>query len=145
MEADFIFRLRNDFYSKKNKLIMFFIENDFIEFKENNKENKKYDSYFVIKEKCVNELPIQFNEFKIFAQKSNYAIHIQDMDNYVLGYLNDIGEYWKNGTIDIDYIANSFEYPIRIVLENEVIKNYIINNKYSFIEKIATEIERRII
>lgn len=124
-KADFIYRLRDDFYSKKTKFILFFIENDFIEFRGNKEDGKDYESYFVIKKDSINLLNENFSAFIEFAKKSFYTIHIQEMDDYVLGYLNDIGEYYKNGIIDIDYIFNSFGYYLVNVSQNTAIKEYI--------------------
>ena len=144
-KADFIYSIRNDFYSKKSKFIMFFIEYDFIDFKENKEKGKNYDSYFAIDKNKVKSLSEQFKVFETFAEKSDYTIHIQDMDNYVLGYLNDIGEYYKKRIIDFDYIFNSFGYYIVRVSENQAIKDYIkwdrnvklCINDYKLFDKIA--------
>lgn len=153
MNADFIFRLRNDFYSKKNKFIMFFIENDFIEFKENKEKGKEYESYFEINRVKVEKLQEQFSAFKKYAKETEYAIHIQDMDNYVLGYLEDIGEFNKRKVVDFTYILISFGYSILKVYENKAIIDYIkwvrasedkiCRNDYMLFEDIAKEIIKK--
>lgn len=130
-KADFIYRLRNDFYSKKSKFILFFIEEKII----NNKN--KDDKYFTLDRDKIINLHIEYSDFKNFAELSNYVIHIQDMDNYVLGYLNDIGEYLKKGVIDKDYVVNSFQDPFRVIRKNKIIWDYIHQSKkYQFIENI---------
>ncbi len=148
VKADFIYRLKNDFYSKKSMLILFFIEKDLITFTES---NKVCESYFAIKEKEVKELPIQFKVFINFAEKSNYAIHIQEMDNFVLGYLEDIGEFYDRKIFDIKYISNAFGYYIIKVLENKAIDKYLkwdreekyCQNDYKLFEKLAKEIQNK--
>lgn len=151
MGADFIYRLRNDFYSKKNKLIMFFIENDFIDFKENKEKGKEYESYFAIKKDKVDSLPENFSVYIEFAKNSFYTIHIQEMDDFVLGYLEDIGEFYARKIFDIKYISNAFGYYIIKVFENKAMKEYIkwdrtgtdkiCHNDYSLFEKLAKEIQ----
>lgn len=90
--ADFIHKLKTDFFQQDTRKIIRLIDNDELKF-----EGK------------------DFNE--------NVTSH--DMDDFVLGILEDVGTFEKRGILDIGLVYDFFDYYIDIVWNNCAIRKYI--------------------
>jgi hypothetical protein len=47
------------------------------------------------------------------------------VENSLLNHFDDLGQFYKEGVLDIDYIYNGFDYYIESIHENEQVKKYL--------------------
>lgn len=139
--ADFIHKLKNDFFTKETRILIQLIERDYISYRdmreeewEQGSEDTKSDgkntcdrreekeSYFVIDsakiERCTpDEIGRRLKEKRFYSE--------YEIDDLVLGHFEDIGLFEKRGLIDMGMVYEEFSYYIEAVYRNGAIKKYI--------------------
>ncbi len=122
--SDFIHRLKNDFFSDQGRLIVSLIDNKCLEYHESENDHLPY---FKIKINCITDIEIRNEiERKLEVLKMNKnIIDSYDMDDLILGHIEDLGMFNKYNIIDIDMIYDLFSWYIERCKENEEIGKYI--------------------
>ena len=139
--ADFIHRLKNDFFTKGTRILIHLIENKYIHYidlrdegceqgsedTEQDEENggseaDKKESYFEVDlakiDRCVpNEIGRQLKRRHFYSE--------YEIDDLVLGHFEDIGIFEQKRLIDMEMVYEEFSYYIIVVYENGAIKKYI--------------------
>jgi len=108
--ADFIHRLKNDFFGKETREIFFLFEKDFLRF---DKENETFE-VVGIDEQTKSELGIARKFFTIY-----------EVDDFLLGDIYDLGLFEQKRIIDIDMVYEEFGYYVATIWENKAIRYYI--------------------
>ncbi len=112
--ADFIHRLKNDFFNKETREIYFLFEKDYFRYDE---ENEIFE-VVKIDDKTKAELGITRKFFTIY-----------EVDDFLLGDIYDLGLFEQKRIIDIDLVYEEFGYYIATVWENKAIRYYIHNQR----------------
>jgi len=116
--ADFIHKLKNDFFKENTRILITLIDLEAIKFVKN--ENIVY--FEVIEENPkLNSLPNDIR--KQLTEKKFYTVH--EIDDFLLGHFEDIGLFEQKGILDIEMVYEEFGWFIEIVFENCEIKKYI--------------------
>ncbi|MEI7749767.1 MAG: hypothetical protein WCJ25_02085 [Candidatus Moraniibacteriota bacterium] len=108
--ADFIHRLKNDFFSKETREIFFLFEKDYLRYDE---ESEIFE-VVGIDDKTKAELGITRKFFTIY-----------EVDDFILGDIYDLGLFEQKRIVDIDMVYEEFGYYIATVWENKAIRYYI--------------------
>ncbi|HWQ60432.1 MAG TPA: hypothetical protein VN420_04820 [Candidatus Fimivivens sp.] len=112
--ADFIHRLKNDFFGKETRELFFLFEKDYLRYDE---ENEVFE-VVKIDEKTKSELGITRKFFTIY-----------EVDDFILGDVYDLGLFEQKRIVDIDMVYEEFGYYIATVWENKAIRYYIENQR----------------
>jgi hypothetical protein len=123
--TDFIHRLKNDFFTESARILMDHIIEKRIKFKEyrvEGPEKKALGAYFEMDD---NQLFKRFpEEIKAQLMKKKYYLEAE-VDDFVLGPLEDIGLFEVRHLIDSEMAYEEFSYYTIEAFENEEIKKYI--------------------
>lgn len=112
--ADFIHRLKNDFFGKETRELFFLFEKDYLRYDEDN------EVFEVVKidEKTKAELGITRKFFTIY-----------EVDDFILGDVYDLGLFEQKRIVDIDMVYEEFGYYVETIWENKAIRYYIENQR----------------
>lgn len=112
--ADFIHRLKNDFFGKETRELFFLFEKDYLRYDEDN------EVFEVVKidEKTKAELGITRKFFTIY-----------EVDDFILGDVYDLGLFEQKRIVDIDMVYEEFGYYVETIWENKAIRYYIDNQR----------------
>jgi hypothetical protein len=112
--ADFIHRLKNDFFGKETRELFFLFEKDYLRYDEDN------EVFEVVKidEKTKSELGITRKFFTIY-----------EVDDFILGDVYDLGLFEQKRIVDIDMVYEEFGYYVATIWENKAIRYYIDNQR----------------
>jgi len=112
--ADFIHRLKNDFFGKETRELFFLFEKDYLRYD----EGSEVFEVVKIDEKTKTELGITRKFFTIY-----------EVDDFILGDIYDLGLFEQKKIVDIDMVYEEFGYYIGTVWENKSIRYYIKNQR----------------
>lgn len=113
-EADFYHRLKTDFFTDNQRLLIGLINARALKFDEDKK-------FFVVEMSKLRDLT---NDLKIRA-KAKKEFSQEEIDDYMLGHFEDLGLFWERKLIDINFISEGFGHYIKTVYEDEQIQKYI--------------------
>jgi hypothetical protein len=101
-KSDFIHKFKKDFFTPKTRRVFSLVDTDKVKF-----VNKGKDSYF--KNSKTNK-----KEFDTY-----------ELDDLLLGHLEDLGAFEKNGVLDIGMVYELFYYYLENTWKNKEIQKYI--------------------
>jgi len=113
--ADFIFRLKSDFFTERARRLICLIDADLLEYVEQGQ------GYFVIKDFESKETQDQIGYYGF--QSAN--IPSQEIDDLILGIFEDLGMFERKNAIDIEDVYVIFDTYITDCLNNRTIKKYL--------------------
>jgi hypothetical protein len=131
--AEFIYKLKKDFFTKEARNLMTLIELDALKY-----VNDEKLPYFIVLEERIAELPEEIK--KELLNKRFYTVY--EIDDILLGHFEDIGIFEQSGILDIKMIYEEFSWYIETVYKNCEIQRYIeherandkeIYNKFEYI------------
>jgi hypothetical protein len=140
-KADFLHKLKEGFFTKEARDIVILLELDALLFE----SELKHKDFAVFK---VN-VPAKLKEYlkdSIDFDRQYYTT--QEMDDFILGHLEDAGLLLKNKTIDIKDADQQFQYYTQLIFENKEIQKYIQwarkddNDIYSNLQYIFNELNK---
>lgn len=108
--ADFIHRLKTDFFGKETRELFFLFEKDYLRYEE---ETETFE-VVRIDEKTKSELGITRKFFTIY-----------EVDDFLLGDIYDLGLFEQKRIVDIDMVYEEFGYYVATVWENKAVRYYI--------------------
>jgi hypothetical protein len=120
--ADFIHRLKEDFFTEKTRTLIHLIHRGYIKFVEEYKGGERIYFFNINEEKIKSsglpdEIIVRLTKEKVY---STY-----EMDDLVLGHFEDVGFLEKKGLVDIEMVENQFSWYIGVVFENPEIQAYL--------------------
>jgi len=126
-KADFIKKFTDDFFNETTRDIIMLFDYKALNFRNGEIEYgqdipTKPFPYFLIDENVVKQLKIDPVKQKQIIDKKYYSAF--EIDDYILGFFEDLGSYEKKGLIDIEGVYNGFDWYIDIIWNNEEIKKY---------------------
>jgi hypothetical protein len=145
--ADFITRLKNDFFQEQTRTLITLVANEWIEFIEDYDCGKKAEiPFFQVCGVRSTHLP---NEIKDrLAKQTAYTAF--EMDDLLLGPLEDVATLWERRIIDIGLVDTMFGWYVAVIWENCEVQKYIRNQRrdeaadlYSGLEDLYAELKRR--
>jgi len=119
-KADFAFRCMTNFFTLPARQLFMLIDYDLLLFKKDTLQDIGDFAYFEIDQTKLKSNPI-LSSF-IENPEKKYSAH--DMDDILLGPLNDIGTFNKKGLMDMEIAEDFFRYYIVRICENPQIKAY---------------------
>ncbi len=131
-KADFILRFTEQFFGEETRdIIMLFdygalkFQNAYVEYSEN--IEPKLFPYFVIDEGIVSQLKINPEKQQKILKRKYYSPF--EIDDFLIGYFEDLGSYERKALIDIEGIYDGFSWYIGIIWKNEEIQKFIKSQK----------------
>ncbi len=138
--ADFIHKLKNDFFKTETRNLFHLIEHDYILFR---KTSKNFDE--TLNDNCICEknkldelnseyfFEVDSNKIKnsglpeeiqdLLLQKKFYSSF--ELDDFLLGHFEDVGLFEERGIIDIEMVYEEFSWYLKATYENCQIKQYL--------------------
>jgi hypothetical protein len=114
--ADFVFRLKSEFFNDKSRRLIFLIEEDLLTF-----VGEGESGYFVIKNFSSDETRTQIRHLGFEQEK----IPSQEVDDLILGILEDVGMFQRKGVIEIEDVYVIFDTYVMDCIENPAIQRYL--------------------
>ncbi|MCX6253312.1 MAG: hypothetical protein NTV31_02420 [Bacteroidia bacterium] len=120
MKADFAHKIKIDFFNDEERLLMFLLNNELLEFKfySNNDSSIFYPYFKLNKEKAKH---FQNDSISLLSNvKDSYTtLEIEDI---LLNHFEDLNMYRINKIIGDDYLYNGFSSYVELVFENNEIQ-----------------------
>jgi hypothetical protein len=144
-KADFAHRCNTDFFSAGTRELFMLFDYDMIKF---HVIDEIDFAYFEIDKTKLDSHPILYN----FINKDKQIFSAYEIDDLLLGPLDNVGTYFNQGLINIDLIVNFFGYYIEELHNNKQIEAYLewirsepgYENIYDSFEAIYRELIDRI-
>lgn len=115
-KADFLHRLKSDFFTADSEEILFLIEHNLLEFMILETKDPNDEEMAIFKPKK--------DKHKLMkSPKHNYTT--TEVDRLILGNLEDVGIFEKKKLIDIDSVYEEFSEYIERAWSNEAIRRYV--------------------
>lgn len=126
--ADFIHKLKSDFFTRETRTLVSLIDCNALEFKEpeNNEECSEKEnpqSYFEVNQYILEKTKLPEPIMQRLTKRKFFASW--DIDDLLLGHFEDIGMLEQKGIIDFQMVYDEFSWYLETVWNNEHIKNYI--------------------
>ena len=115
---EFLHKLKEGFFTKNARDLITLIENDALIFTQKTKIKD-----FAIFKIHISETLKEYLKFSIDANRQYYTT--QEIDDFLLGHLEDAGLLLRRKFIKTKDADQQFEYYVSVVYENEEIKKYI--------------------
>lgn len=140
--ADFVFRLRNNFFTEEARRLLFLAEEELLQFEDSE------IPYFTIRNEDDPALRGRFKELGIEGSTvSTYAV-----DDVLLGPLEDVGLFLAEKLIKETHAYEMFETYVTLCWENEEIQRYIQSARrkpgdsdiYSRLDDLYVRLRRRV-
>lgn len=116
--GDFVLRLKEAFFTQNFRLLFQLIENDWLTLM---KAEGVY--YFKVQTEKIKRCGLPESIEKILLSREAYSSY--EIDDIVLGHMEDIGALAKRGMLDVGLIYDMFSWYIETVWENNEIKDYV--------------------
>lgn len=129
--ADFIMKLKEQFFKKKTRILIELFDNDWIKFFKKN--DKSGIHYFGVTENKIRESGLPEELQNILLKRKYYSSY--EVDDLLLGHFEDIGILEQKGTLKIDMIYDEFSWYIETIWENYQIKKYIVKQRRDLDDK----------
>jgi len=114
--ADFIHRLKNDFFKEKTRNLITLIDLDALKFVKNDD-----NPYFEVVEEKLKNFPEDIR--KQLTEKKFYSSY--EVDDLLLGHFEDVGLLEQKGVLDIEMVYEMFSWYVETIYENCEIQRYI--------------------
>jgi len=115
---DFLYKLKKDFFTREARTLLTLLEIDSLKFEEIS-EDKDFRIFKVI-------IPDNIKKYikdSIDTKKTYYTT--QEIDDFLLQHLEDLGLLFYKGMITIEDADQQFEYYLKTIFEDNEIKAYI--------------------
>ena len=140
--ADFLMKLKNDFFTKEARILINLLDLDCIKFVKN---DDLTDSFFEVDESKINNSKLPTEHKKDLLAKKHYTLY--EIDDFLLGHFEDVGILVNKGIIDVDVAYEEFFWYASTAWENCEINKYIREQRkdgldtYDKFEEIYKEFE----
>jgi hypothetical protein len=114
--ADFVFRLKSEFFNEKSRRLIFLIEEDLLEFVPEGESG-----YFLIKGYSSEDTRARISHLGFEGPK----ISSQEIDDLILGILEDVGLFQRKGVIDLEDVYVIFDTYVMDCLDSQAIEEYL--------------------
>ena len=122
-KADFVDRFMENFFQPKTRILRMLFEYKLLKFKiEDEQENIKCP-YFEVTDKERAIKITKLGEKDTVSLKDRYSA--DEVDDDLLGYFEDIGNYEAHRLLDKKMVEKTFGYYITTIGKNEAIREYI--------------------
>jgi hypothetical protein len=123
MKADFAHKIKIDFFNDEERMIMFLLNNNMLEFKTfKDSISKTSYAYFSLNERKVGYFQNDSIDLLGKAKKSYTTLEIEDL---LLNHFEDLNMYRVNKVIGLDYLENGFATYIFLTYNNPQIQKLI--------------------
>jgi hypothetical protein len=116
--ADFILRLKKDFFEEETRALVQLIDKKWLAFVESGEE-----SFFEVDRAGILRSALPQEIQRRLLKRAEYSIY--DIDDMLLGHFEDLGTLWKARVVDIGMVYEIFSWYIETVWENEEIRKYV--------------------
>ena len=139
--ADFIRRFADDFFNEQARDLVTLLDNEALTF-----EDDATFPYFVIDEEKVRRFGIAEKKRDELQARKRYSPY--EVDDFLLGHLQDIGLFWTRGLVDMKDVCSYFYWYIHTTWKNPEIRKYVHSQgerewrgAYRELERVAKELE----
>ena len=120
-KTDFLHRFTQDFFSYKTRNLLMLFDYNLLKFKMKKLDNGEYP-FFELDTAMIADIGI-IDEKDRAHTKTFYSAY--DIDDDLLGFFEDIGNYVKDNLLDINMVYEIFSWYIITIWENQDIQQYI--------------------
>lgn len=135
--ADFVLRKTEQFFRDETRLLLHLIDSDYLIFKRNSNFN---ESYFLVDEARIKQSDLH-DLLKTDLLK-RLAFSAYEIDDLLLGPLEDLGYLESVGTIDFKLIDNTFGFYLEKIMDNPAVSDYVIAHKQAYSEQSWEHVKR---
>jgi hypothetical protein len=127
-KADFSNKFDDNFFNKTTRTLVMLFDYDALTFNRSdisygvNIKGKPF-FYFDINDEIIEQFKISPDEKKYLLEKKIFTAY--EIDDYLLGYFEDIGSFEKDGLLHIRDVYNRFDIYLDSIWNNQEIQNYI--------------------
>jgi len=114
--ADFIFRLKSEFFNDKSRRLIFLIEEDLLEFVPEGESG-----YFIIKDYSSEKVRERISHLGFDGPR----ISSQEIDDLILGILEDVGMFERKGVIKLEDVYIIFDTYVMDCMDSPAINEYL--------------------
>jgi len=141
--ADFIKQYNNDFFVESTRNIIMLLDYNALRYHEKNvtlEDNSVSQyGYFIIDNNILNQLELSNDVLNALIEKRVYSCF--EIDDLLLGKLEDIGLFLKQGFLNKKHVFNHFAWYIGVAWENPEIQKYIKAQRALYSEMIYRHFE----
>ena len=120
-KAEFAHKFKTDFFTEQSCILITLFDYDLLKFKIIPKKNLLDEfGYFVIDTSNIDALKKKFPKL---LNRDFYTPY--ELDNFLLNHFDDLGQFYKGGVLNMEYIYSGFDYYVELIHENEQIKKYL--------------------
>ena len=119
-KADFLIKMKHDFFTKEARKIIHLIENGYIDFIDKERLN---ESFFKVNENKIKESALDEQIKQELTEHLVFSIH--EMGYLVLGHFEDIGIIEQGGSLSIEMVYEEFSRFLKFTWDNPEIQKYI--------------------
>jgi hypothetical protein len=126
--GDFLLKLKNDLFNDKTTLLIQLIDYNSLQFIRPENEEIPYFEIvldFITDDKIKNEIIRKIGKLR----DGSYIIDAFEIDEYLLGHIEDLGILAENKILNISMIYEEFSWYIETCLGNSHIQDYIDHQK----------------
>jgi hypothetical protein len=116
--SDFLYRLKKDFFTEETRRLMFLVDNDLMEFRD------EEIPYFQITPGTDGKTAVRLREMGI----QDAAISPYLIDDVLLGPLEDLGVLEKLKQVSLEEAYEHFDYYVEASAENRAIRAYLLSS-----------------
>lgn len=120
--ADFILRLKQDFFKEETRNLIHLIEMGWLRYIPRGRK-----SFFEVDESAINEAALSEDIENRLLKKKAYSAY--EVDDILLGHLEDLGMLLINGVLDFGMIYDVFSWYVEKTWESTEITKYIYNER----------------
>jgi hypothetical protein len=130
--AEFRDEFTREFFNEKSRILTMLFQFDLLTFKIHKADARDKDedgfSFFELDSEALKKKVLLDEKLKALIQQSYTAYEV---DDYLLGFFEDMGVYVNKAIIDIDLVYNTFSYYIDTIWKNKEIMRYIADERKS--------------
>jgi hypothetical protein len=143
-KADFIKKFGNEFFNDTTRDIMMLLDYDALSYDEkyirySHLKSPKVFQYFKINQNIVDQFAISTDKRDSFFKKGVYSAF--EIDDFLLGYLEDIGHFERHGLLNIKDVNNFFGWYLIKIWENAEVNKYVFMQRQTDDEEIYQSAE----
>jgi hypothetical protein len=124
--AELIHKLKTDFFRPETRILTHLVEHEYLLFidPETIQTASPYkEAYFEVDMDKIGKTNLPQEIRDDLSKKKYYSTY--EMDDLLLGHLEDIGLFWDSGALEIGVVYEEFDYYLAIAYDNPAIKDYI--------------------
>ncbi len=122
--SDFVLRLKSDFFRTTTRTLVSLVANEWLRFVEHDEHENAVDiPYFEVREEAVRHARLP--DLVKGRLRARHIYTAFDMDDLLLGPLDDVATLWERGTLEFDLVRDMFGWYVEVVWDDRDVHAYV--------------------